>query len=190
MNITFALKNTSRGRIAYADIDFSSIGYSGAVLNKNYFSSGGSSVVQCFNTLTFPQITNVFSVKGLRYFYRPFWAISSGDIANLVAPIVNVPSVFIYNNANNDTEVVGLSRTDFDNFWDSTIPGWVSRILTLVIVGGANFESEFQDSIDVLSIITTISGSPATDTGRIQLQFTEFELGSFSKSVSIDMTAK
>ena len=189
MNISFALRSTPQGPLAYADLDFTAIGFvAGAVTGKNYFTgvSLGATYLSS-NTLAFPQISNVFGVKGLRYFYRPYWSTPNGDLYDSALVATNVPIVYVYNPSNNDTEVIGLTRTPFDNFWGVSGAAFAPRIQTPIIQGAADFECTFQDSIDVSSIVNVMGGGPATPTGRIQLQFTSFEVQAYSKMVNINM---
>jgi hypothetical protein len=188
MNISFALLSTPRGPLAYADLDFTAIGFvAGSVTGKNYFTGGGiGNTLLSSNTLAFPQISNVFTVKGLRYFYRPYWSTPIGDLQDSAFVTTNIPIVYVYNPSNNDTEVIGLTRTPFDNFWGISGAVFEPRIQTPIIQGAADFECTFQDSIDVSSIVNIMAGGPFAPTGRIQLQFTSFEVQAYSKMVNIN----
>jgi len=184
-NLVAAIMSTNRGRIAVADFDFVALGFAVQAINKPYYVNGD--IAASPNTLAFPQ-TNPFTVVGLRYYYRPFWAGAGlGDIAT-VNPYSYIPAVFVYNQNNNDTECIGLTRTQYDNIYDGVDATFVSRVQSEMVIGAAEFEADFSDNIDVLSVCDAINPlSPGNGYGRLQIQFTEFAVTPFAKTVSVNM---
>lgn len=182
-SFTAALTGKVGHRIARQTINFQQgVTQLTTPFTRPYFASTNGQGVTAYNLayITFPQLSDL-SFRGLMYRFRSYFQAGNDAISAADAEYIST-AMFVYNPTNNLYVSIAPETNTFGQYTvAATEKGIVPNAVN--IEGAEPFFCDYQDNIEVLEILNSLTGvAPTVFPGYVDLYFTEFDVSAYSRT--------